>query len=168
MKKKGQIAFLLTLVLSIWGYIGFKIVGNLSDSGDSNSSQAFVLPKGKNAELNKEVYQLSLNYKDPFFNPKSNRQTGRASSKVNPSKNRVQKKLERKPKKKSIPWPIVNFKGSVENKNGGDPLYIIEIDKVNFFYKLQELNKELKLINASSDSVQLEFMAKEKRVFKIN
>lgn len=166
MKKKGQIAFLLTLVLSIWGYIGVKIVGNLSDTDEFNSSQAFNLPEFNNSNIGKEEYLLSLDYKDPFLKPKHNRQS-RATPQINQNKNRTQKKVLSKPQKKSIPWPAINFKGSVENKNGDAPLYIVEINKVNYFYKLQEINKDLKLIKASSDSIQLEFMAKDKRVFKI-
>ncbi len=165
MKKKGQIAILLTLVLAIWGYIGFKIFSNLSDFGEPDTSPTYNLPNLKSADGKKEIYQLDLNYKDPFLKPKSKQNN------ASPAGNQIKKaKIEKKivkPKKKIIQWPAINFKGSVENKNGEPPLYIVEINRVNYFYKLHDVFQELKLIKAAADSIQLEFLEEEKRVFKI-
>ncbi len=168
MKKKVQIATLLALVISIWGYIGFKVAGNFSGETDLRPLKPINLPYSQKTKGSEEVYNLNLNYKDPFLKPKGRKSVSNSTSKPTPGEIAKNKKRPKKIPMKSIPWPQVRFKGLVEKKSGKEVLYIIEINRVNYFFSQKEIILDLKLVQAASDSIQLEFLGKEKRVYKIN
>ncbi len=163
MKNKKLQWVLLPLVLLIWGAVGYKLY-----SGVQGEELPPVKKVSREQVLTVEEdsleYVLSLNYPDPFLkNSRSLRSSVKTTTTTSKPKPEAKVKVTVKPT--PVRWPDVAYKGQIEKRANEQALYIIEIDKVVYFMHKGMQQAKLTLLEVYPDSVQMQYLNREKKTF---
>lgn len=159
-KNKKAIWVLLPVVLGLWGLIAFRV--SKAVGGDKQlPAVAVATATVAKATEPKEVYELELDYADPFLK-------GRRPvvQKTVPKPKSTPKKPVVKKTVKPIPlrWPDIKYHGLIGSEKGGSTV-ILNVGGESWFMSAGELKNELKLLKVHEDSVVVEFQGKEKRTY---
>jgi hypothetical protein len=145
MKKSKKTYALLALVLGIWGFLGFKIVGAMNP--DENIPIISAVPKAFTPkEIKKrETFEIAANYRDPFLGtlPKSN-----LPKKV------VRKKVVKKP---ALPKKNIAYSGSVGQNGSNNRMYFVSIDGQQHIMSKNESIGEVTLLWGDSESIKVKY-----------
>lgn len=150
---------LLALVAILWGGIMYKFFFKNTAEVSSNLNPLIESPKETAEALQKETYDLLLNYPDPF-------DVKRVESK--PKKKAV---LAKKPVKqtiqpKYIQWPILNYYGMAKNKETNEKIAIISINGQSVLLSEKSSKKDVMMNAIYNDSVVVVFTGVKKTIVK--
>ena len=143
MKKTNKTYLLLSLVLIVWGILGYKIVNTLSPQEDDSStlmvSEKFI-PK---TIKEKDTFSIAANYRDPFLGtlPKN----GSIKSKV------------KRTKKVETPQKNIVYSGFVTETNTGNEIFFIGIDNQQHMMSIGEIQDSVKLVSGNKKRVKVHY-----------
>lgn len=143
MNRNYTLWFLITVVLSIWGIIGYKVVAAFNQeekplSTMVSSPNKNLLDFKKNPE-----FDLTLPERDPFF--------GKLYQKKTPKK--VPSSKKKQPKKEVI-WPDIRYQGLVSDAKNSKQVFLIDVNSTPFFVEKGQLfSDNLKLIKGDKETV---------------
>lgn len=156
MAKKGKTYLLLTVVLGIWGTIGYQIYSKMRPDESPiiavNSSVSFS-PK---QEIIKDTFSISSSHRDPFL--------GTAYQK----KRKSNKTTYVKKSKDTIVFPKITYKGVISKQQSSQNIYIIEINNSQQLFKVGKQFNDVTLIKGDKKSVLVSFKGKRKTVSVAN
>jgi len=144
MKKNQKTYLLLTVVLVIWGILGFKLLGALGSDDEMaetvHVSDSYISPATKK----REPLEIAANYRDPFF--------GTMPKTEQPKK----KKVVKKPKPQ-IPRKNIVYSGSVAQNGAKDRLYFVSINgQQHIMEKNQKIN-DVTLVWGDTESIKIKY-----------
>jgi hypothetical protein len=161
-KEQQKIIVLVPLVLLIWGYAIYALMG-VSGGDKVSNNEIFAIEMPDDLSLSADSFELNLNYKDPFlkgikYTPSKIPQVPVAQQKniAKASKNTVPKK----------PWPRLIYKGTIKNKTTSTLIAILEINKVEALLKEGEEYQQIQVLDITSDSIYTAFGDEKKYILK--
>ncbi len=164
MKNKKLIWILLPVVLVIWGLIFFQVKKAVQGGNNATVAPAPIPMAFTNAS-DTVIYQLKLNYDDPFL------KGGRKVIVQAPSSDKPKTPTLKKPKvvrtvtKLPLKWPNIIYRGLISSKKGNKSIYMLEVDGASILMTAGEQRDYLRLIKVYKDSVRIEYKGEEKRTF---
>lgn len=152
---------LLPAVLSIWGFLGWKLYAAMREDPAAVHVQSNDSINYSVEHLVPDTYQLLLDYPDPFLGSgkvvtTSNRSTAPASTPP------VHVEPAIAP---ATTWPEIRYAGLVKSPKDGKTVGFISVDNVSFFVKDGDALGNVLVGRIWKDSVLLT-MGKEKKVVK--
>ncbi|MCK5677019.1 MAG: hypothetical protein KAH72_00895 [Flavobacteriaceae bacterium] len=150
MKSKRNIYVLLSAVILLWGFIGYRIFASISSSKKTNTVIAKIekfQPKNTTA---KEAYVIQANYRDPFLGTivKSKKKTISIP----------------KQKKEKVVFPTIEYKGVFSSSLKKNTVYLIVIKGKQEIFKIKEVHQEVKLLQGNKEKIIVKYQ-KEKQTF---
>lgn len=156
MNKKTKTYLLITVVLGIWGTIGYQVYSKLSPDDlpvvATNSTISFS-PK---QEITKDTFSISTTHRDPFLGKPY--QTKKVSSGKRTTSNN----------KDTIVFPQIIYKGVISKQQSSSDIYIIEIHGTQQLFKVGKQYNDVKLIKGDKKSVLVSFKGKRKTISVAN
>ena len=140
MKTKTKTYVLLTLVLSIWGVIGYKIISATNPKSTEvvqHADVSFTPSVKKEAD----TFSIQTTNRDPFLETLL-------------VKNRL--KTQRLKPKTSLVWKPIVYHGIISNQNSKVKVFIISIDGQQYLIQRGQTINDIKLIRGHSKSVLLD------------
>ncbi|WP_299548458.1 hypothetical protein [Seonamhaeicola sp.] len=150
MKSKTKTYVLLTLVLGIWGVIGYKIMSAVNPKAPETSNNDFEVSFSPKLNTELESFNIQAVDRDPFL--------GNLYTK----KKAVAKKL----KPLDIVWMPITYHGCVTNKTGKNKVFVVSINNKQFLMKLGQTIDSVKLINGSSNGIKVNYKGIRKTIPK--
>ena len=148
MKNKRNIYFLVVAVISIWGYIAYKMYASL------NPEDAIIMPQNQIADFKpekiKEIekFTINANYRDPFLGKLF---TEKKSKKRNTS-------IKKKP---IVVFPPIIYNGLIRPKESGRPiLFLITINNQQQFLSVGKQIDGVKLLKGNDKEISILFQTK--------
>lgn len=152
MNKKTKTYLLLTVVLGIWGTIGYQIYSKLSPDEMpvvvTNSNVSFS-PK---QVITKDTFSISSAHRDPFLGKPYQKK------KTSGGKKMVRKKID------SFIFPQIVYKGAISKQQSKSNIYIIEVNGMQQLFKVGKEFNDVKLIKGTKKSVIISFKGKRKTI----
>lgn len=144
MKKNTKTYILLALVLTIWGVLGFQILGAFgSDEPEqalATKTETFVPQTLKK----RDTFLITAHYRDPFLGTIPRSQT------VRPKKTKKIVKPEQ-PKKN------ITYSGSVSQNNSKKRMFFLTIDGRQHILSKDETIADVKLLSGTAESVKVSY-----------
>jgi len=158
------------LLLLVWGLVFYRIYQAFAPEDDLSVPSIQFANWNKEQAVNKEGYQLALDYEDPFLkeqayhfsSPRPRQQMDQKPSFAQ----KEPKRSKKREKKDALPkMPQVRYQGYAISQS--DSIAIIKID--NQFYpnlKVGEVVKEIRLMAIFPDSIWLNWRAGRHTILK--
>ncbi|WP_046744106.1 hypothetical protein [Kordia zhangzhouensis] len=153
MTKKGKTYLLLTIVLGIWGAIGYQIFSKLNPDDTpalAVNSEVNFSPK---QTIEKDTFSINSEHRDPFL-----------------GKPYLQKKTSKikhvsSSKKVSVVFPSIVYKGVIsKSDNSSQDIYIIAINGTQQLFKVGKTIDEIKLLKGSKKSISIQYKGAQKTI----
>ncbi|AYB29201.1 hypothetical protein D4L85_00760 [Chryseolinea soli] len=151
MDKNKKNILLITLALSIWGFIAFKIISGLES--DSEQTARPMPMKRKAAKDSTKVYAFSFAYPDPFLKKKT--PVRRISVGSAPSKVRVAQKTSVLKPVTSIKWERLKYKGAMYNASRKTSVASVTVDDSDYFVRQGEIVGDFMIEAIANDSIRI-------------
>ncbi|WP_420571656.1 hypothetical protein [Kordia sp.] len=152
MKKKGKTYILLTVVLGIWGTIGYQIYSKLNTDDSpviiADSSVSFTPKK----TIAKDTFSIDTTHRDPFL------------GKPYHSKKSARVKRVASVKKDSVIFPQLRYKGVISKQRSAQNIYIIDVAGTQQLFRVGKTITDVKLIKGNKKSVTISFKGKRKTI----
>lgn len=165
MKNKKLTYFLLLLVVSLWGYLIYKVFGAIHGNNESTPQITAVLPPIENLDYYRFKGQdtLYLNYRDPLYSTTGNiKQTAiqdiTASAPTVPVANY--------PPPIMVPETVINYNGFIENETSKKRIAIVNIDNKQYMIGLGDTQQGLKVLEIQQNQVRVKFNGKIRIIHK--
>ena len=147
MNKNQKTYLLLAAVIIVWGAIGFQVYGYLNPStSDVNPiiGERFI----PNEEIENVTYNISPDYRDPFF--------GKIYRKPKPKVKK--KKIIQKQK---VVFPRISYDGVISND--GNKTFLISINGVQEIFTVKQSIGGVELIRGNNNEVTLKYKGSTKK-----
>ena len=135
---------LLTLVLIVWGILGYKVVNTIGPSTEEGivvaATERFIPKPTKK----KDTFSIFANYRDPFL--------GSIRTKAVIKQTKVVQ-----PKKEKLPEKNIVYSGFVEESTSGNKIFFISIDGQQHMMSKNDVQQEVKLLSGNQDKVTLRY-----------
>ncbi|WP_340064288.1 hypothetical protein [Ascidiimonas aurantiaca] len=143
MKGKKNTYLLLTLVLVVWGIIGYRIIGAISPSEAPEALPVTDVSFRPEPVKQQARFELHEYPRDPFLGTYAVKPVTKPTTSVT--------------KKPEIPWPAIRYSGLVGGAKSGENIYFIYIDSRQYLLKPGSEAEGIKLVKGSPASVVLRF-----------
>ena len=151
MKKNHKTYLLVSLVLIVWGILGFKVVNSISPSTNvklsTASSEKFV-PK---AIKERDTFSILADYRDPFLG-------------TMPKKKVLGKPKIVRPKKKKAPEKQIAYTGFITESTSGNKIFFVSIENRQYMMSIGDIQNEVKLIAGSKEVVKVRYSGINKTI----
>ncbi|URC11274.1 hypothetical protein [Flavobacterium sp. B183] len=150
MKNKKNIYILLPIVLMVWGAVLFQLFSftNSDEIIIDNTPELMIKP----LKLNKrQSFTIDVNYRDPFLGKMYAENT---TPKAKPSGVRSSKVI--KPKE-ALVWPVILYKGLISDNKEKNKVFVLIIDKKNYFMKIGDTENEIFLKSGDKESIYVKY-----------
>lgn len=152
MNKKAKTYILLTIVIGIWGTIGYKIYDALNPREEPITTSNTMVSFAPKEAIEKDTFDISNEHYDPFLNkPYREKQLFSKVKKSNKSD-------------KNIVFPSITYRGVISKKRSADNVYILEINGTQQLFKLRKQIEGVKLIRGNKKSVVVTFKGIQKEI----
>ena len=151
MKNKTKIYILLTLVLSIWGVIGHKIISAVNPASPEIIQQNFDTSFNPKTNTEIDTFSIKPSERDPFLGT------------LYIKKKSIQKKI--KPKELFVWLPIV-YHGNISKQDSKTKVFIISIDNEQHLMTLGQVIKGVKLIRGNNSNIIVSYKGVRKTMTK--
>jgi len=151
MKNKKKIYILLTAVILVWGFLGYRIFSTVNPTKEKQQVAASSTSFRPQQIENTIDFTINTNYRDPFLGPDSYRDQKKQFIKTKKPIKTIQK----------IPFPAIIYKGVVSAKGKQQQIFLITIDGQQFFFKKNNTFKDVKLLRGSDKQVVLKFQGQQ-------
>jgi len=150
MKNIKNIYILMPAVLVVWGIIGYRIFSGIVPSHKKSEEIVMLTPFQPKEVIKKEVFELKLDYRDPFLGTLSIRE-----KKIIKPKPRV---------KDSIVFPNISYKGIFSSSNNSNTIFLVMIDGNQEMFKKHETHQQVKLLKGDKKKITIKYKT-EKKIF---
>ena len=156
MSKKGKTYLLLTVVLGIWGMIGYQVYSKFNTEQipivAENSTVSFSPKQG----IIKDTFSISSAHRDPFLGT------------VYQKKGKSNKSTYVKKSKDTIVFPQITYKGVISKQQSASNIYIIDVNGAQELFKVGKQFNDVKLIKGDKKSVVISYKGKRKTISVAN
>jgi hypothetical protein len=155
---------LLLLVAGIWGFIIYRVMIS-TDHSDTTSLLTTKSVITKEEENDLDTFSIRANYGDPFLGKKipSSYQSG---SFVSSDDNTIRKRKEKGVPKEAIDWSFISYQGLIKNRSANHIVALINIDGKEYMVKEGDIEKEVKILKNTRDSIRVEYKNKKKYILR--
>ncbi len=161
MKSKRNTYILIAALISIWGFIAFKMVFNFEKT--KTFSTNIIEVKNNFKKLKIDSFTIAANYKDPF-NVKSNKIYYPKKQITKKKKPIIKKKEANKKATKKINISHIKYYGTIKNSKTNKIAGILYVGKQEYLiYKNFEFPNG-KILSISEEKISIEY---KKQVFEI-
>lgn len=144
MKKNQKTYLLLTVVLAIWGILGFKVIRTVNPDSDQNV-QPIVSEKFKPIQFKeRDTFSIVANYRDPFL--------GTLPQSLKPKK--PKRKFQ---KKDTLPKREILYTGFIAESSSGHEIFFLTIDGHQQLMAKNEVFRKVKLLSGDPEKVKVHF-----------
>lgn len=151
MKNKTKTYILLTLVLGIWGVVGYKVLSVAIPTLPNMAQQNIDVNFNPKIRTEIDTFSIKMVNRDPFLGT------------LLVKKKSVPKKI--KPKM-ALVWKPIIYHGNVSKQDGKAKVFIISIDNQQHLMKLGQIINEVKLVGGNNKSVILSYKGNRKTISK--
>lgn len=165
MKKKINI-ILTTVVLSLWGAVGYKYVNQFFYTDELPLMKEMNLNVNLPDIMKKDTFELEPLSNDPFLNHRISKPiVTRRIKPIASYKHKTKLKLEPKPLKTTIPFPTVNYFGFIKAKDKKDELILLKVNNTLHKTRVNQDCNGVVVKKVFKDSIQVVF-EKQTRIIK--
>jgi type II secretory pathway component PulC len=154
-KNKKATYLLMPIVIGIWIYVFYVLVGN-KDKGNNNTLHfSNGVQNKRKKQMLVDSFSINANYRDPFLDvlTATDRTEKSTSFKAQPVKAQP-----------VVGWPKIAYLGIIKNQTGNKQLTLIQIDGKQNRMQLNQQVNGLTLIKITKDSIQVKFNKEMKYV----
>ncbi|MFK7749799.1 MAG: hypothetical protein AB8B65_15490 [Kordia sp.] len=152
MKKKGKTYILLTVVLGIWGAIGYQIFSKFgTDDAPIVASNATVQFSPKQT-IEKDTFSINTQHADPFL------------AKPYQQKKTTTVRRASKSKKEPIVFPSIAYKGVISKEQNAQNIYIVAIRGTQQLLKIGKTIQDVKLLKGNKKSITIAYKGERKTI----
>jgi len=151
MKKNKKTYVLLIAVFSIWGLLGFKIVGALNTDAPKQELAMVSKKYSINSIKKRDTFSISANYRDPFLGTMPKAKTPK----------KIRKKSIKKPE---FPKRNISYSGSVGQNGTKARMYFVTIDGQQHIMSNNEIISDVKLVSGNSESIKVRYNGRTETV----
>ena len=151
LKTKTKTYVLLTLVLGIWGVIGYRILSAVNPTKPEIVQNNTVISFNPKMRTESDTFSIKTANRDPFL--------GTLLIKKKPITQNLKPKT-------TIIWKPIIYHGNVSNQKGKAKVFIISIDNQQYLMKQGQTLNEIKLISGNNKSVLLSYKGDRKTITK--
>lgn len=153
MKSKRNTYVLLSAVLILWGFIGYRVFASMNLPKENNSGLVKTEKFQPKEITAKETYIIQANYKDPFLG----------------TMEKPKKKIRviSKKRKEKIVFPNVEYKGVFSSSVKNNTVYLIIINSKKEMFKIKEVYQDVKLLQGDKEKITVKYKT-EKQTFYLN
>lgn len=152
MNKKVKTYFLLTIVIGIWGTIGYKIYDAVNSSEEPITTSSTIVSFTPKENIEKDTFHINNDHYDPFL--KKPYQKKQASSKTRKSI---------KPDK-SIVFPTIVYRGAISKTKSTDNIYILEVNGRQQLFRVRKQIEDITLLKGTKKSVKISYKGIQKEI----
>ncbi|WP_123772405.1 hypothetical protein [Zobellia sp. OII3] len=135
---------MLSLVLIVWGILGFKVVNTISPSVEEKptwtASEKFF-PK---PATERDTFSILADYRDPFLGTIPKRKASKKPKIV-------------KSKKKEIPERQISYSGFITESTSGNKIFFVSIDNQQYMMSISDTRNEVKLTAGNKEMVKVRY-----------
>lgn len=146
-----NIYILIPAVLLVWGIIGYRIFSGIAPSQKKTEEIAILSSFQPKEAMIKEVFELKLDYRDPFLGTLSIRE-----KKIIKPKPRV---------KDSIVFPDIHYKGIFSSSNKSNTIFLVMIDGYQEMFKKHETHQQVKLLKGDKKKITIKYKTEKKTFY---
>lgn len=158
-KKQHNTTVLLIAVIAIWSVLIYKVVTSLSSNEAVSTIEPMPTAFNKNKPIEKRTeFELYIPERDPFLGIVINPPKKSTTAKPNP---RLQKKSTIN---LDSLWNEISYKGMLSNK--GKELFLFTYNGNEIILKHNASYRDVKLIEATSETVTLQHKSQKKQFTK--
>lgn len=149
MKNKKNIYILLPIVLFVWGAVLFQLFSftNSDETIVANNSELTIKPLKFNK---RQSFSIDVNYRDPFLGKMY------AENAVPKIKGNSSAAKDAKPKE-TLVWPTILYKGLISDTKDKNKIFMLIIDKKNYFMKIGDTENEIFLKSGDKESIYVKY-----------
>ena len=160
MKNKKALYVLLPTVISIWGYLFYKIFSTLNqDEPVANySASGAAISLNENSPFN--TFNLLANYRDPFLGKMvlDNKRAVQSNNPA-PANPAIKKPVQQ------TQWPQISYTGMIKNQQSKKQLAMVQINGKDYSLKIGEETDGIELKKIFKDSIEVS-KGKEKKIIR--
>ena len=146
--KKKNIYILLPAVLIVWSILGYRIFSTINPT-NTDQHELSITTQFKHQQFKEiEIFTINSNYRDPFL--------GGITKKEN-----IKKTIRKVVNKTLEAFPEIIYKGVVTGKNNNNQVFLITINGQQYFFKKNNIHKDVKLLRGTSKKVLLKFQGQQ-------
>lgn len=159
MKNKKLSWFLVPVVLSIWGAIGWQVYVAMKSDEDIAPGKVNTLTSVESISAVPDTFALLLDYRDPFLDKTFAKTPPVSSIKNNPTPPKTN------PIVATITWPTISYSGLVRQPSGDRMLGFLSVNGKSHFVKSGDVIDGLSVGRVTKDSAEI-IMGQEHRYFR--
>lgn len=149
MNKKAANIILITLTSVVWSLVFYKYFIKKAESNLETGASSLVVNQKIDFNIEKDVFNLTLNDRDPF---KVSKNFKRKTNHKDKTKQRFVKPVTAKKN-----WPKIEYYGFIKGNNNNTKLAILKINNKIYRKRENQEIQELKIKKAYSDSILIAF-----------
>ncbi|WP_299535754.1 hypothetical protein [Ulvibacterium sp.] len=151
MKKNQKTYVLLTVVLAIWGILGFKVIKTVNPDSDP-TVRPIASEKFKPIQFQeRDTFSILANYRDPFL--------GTLPKSLTPKK--PKRTFQ---KKDTLPKRDILYTGFIAESSSGQEIFFLTIDGHQQLMAKNEVFRKVKLLSGDPKKVRVRFDGKAKTI----
>jgi hypothetical protein len=148
---------MLPVVILVWGFVGYQLFSSFFTS--PNYVQEEFKLEVNVAEIEKEVFLIVANYRDPFLGKKA-KYNIKKTSKVSP------KNTKTSPVKITKNWPAITYLGMIKNNNSERRVGIVKVNGKEYLVKENEIIEKITVLSMTKSEVVMQFQKEKKTIVK--
>ncbi|MEM6685019.1 MAG: hypothetical protein AAF617_04405 [Bacteroidota bacterium] len=149
--KKGKTYLLLTIVLGIWGAIGYQIYSKFSPEETpvlAANSNVHFSPK---QTIERDTFRINTQHRDPFL-----------GTPYQPKQAHVKRTAT--PKKEPIVFPSIAYRGVISKQQSIQNIYIMDINGTQQLFKVGKEIQYVKLLKGNKKSVTIVYKGQRQTI----
>lgn len=151
MNSKTKTYILITAVICIWGYIGYKIISKLNPNTPKYTNEKTTVSFTPNHAAKIDTFSIQIVAKDPFLGTLTRRKNKTASSKGS------------KHKKTTSSHTII-YKGLIKKQDSKNQIFVIDINNKQYLLKKNQVADSVKLIKGNAKEIIIRFNNKTQTI----
>jgi hypothetical protein len=150
-KKQYKTYLLLSIVLIVWGLIGYRLIKAVNPSVEPQNTllidEKFIPQK----IADRERFTIVADYRDPFLGTIK-------------TKEQNAKKKTAKPVKKEIPTKEISYTGFIIDKDSDEKIFFVKIDGQQQMMSLKNTVNEVTLLQGTKSFIRISYGGISKKI----
>ena len=147
---------LLTVVLAVWGIIGFKIISTINPDAPEVSGQNIAINFNPKTTTLIDTFSVQTAERDPFLGTLSLKQKSKSTNTKSSTKI-----------KSTVIWVPVLYHGAIAKQNSNTKVFVISIEGQQYVLKIGQEIKGVKLIRANPKEIIVSYKGVKKTILKV-
>ncbi len=155
LKGKAKTYGLALVVLIVWVIVGVQVFSAFNPDEEEEPVLNLTTRFDPKAYKPRDTFSIINNYRDPF------------SGKLPPSQSKAtSSRQKRQPKRDSIVFPQIIYKGVVSDSDGGDRIYALSVNGQEILMSRGESYQEIDLVKGDASGITVRYKGKRKNYTK--